>query len=107
MNRRPVPLLFTFLATLVRLPLMAFVIINLTVSLVLLGISKGMVGLFSLMTWDSGRRYRRLAHGILSAVLSHSLWLHLRLFDVGGFGNSSSGPESKQPSSRLGLKLKL
>lgn len=100
------PKLFTLLALLIRLPLLVFVTINLLVSLVSLLICKGMVAFFSLMTWDSGRRYRRLAHGILSAALSHCLWLHLRLFDVGGSESSSSGPESKRPSLRLVPKQK-
>lgn len=95
MKGSPTPRLFTFLAIILRLPLMVFVLTNLAVSLALLAICKGMVALFSLTTWDWGRRSRQLASGVASTGLSLYLWLLLRLFGGAGCGSSASGPESK------------
>ncbi len=105
MESRP-PRVFTFLALLLRLPLMAFVLINLLVSIVLLALCKGTVGLFSLTTWDWGKRSRRLVRGIASAGLSLYLWLHLRLFDGGGSESLRSGRVSKRPLLKLVPKPK-
>lgn len=99
------PRLCMFLAVALRLPLMAFVIINLTVSLVLLAIFKLMAASFSLTTWGLGRLFRLRQSGIAYVgPFRFWSWRLPRSAEV-GFASSRSGAGWKLRSWKRANKL--